>query len=514
MVTLAEIDAEIARRQGAAPSLSAIDAEIARRKEAEPEGFFGASVIEPAATLVSGAIAEPIAGLAGIAQSVNPFAEPGAGAEAVEATREALTFQPRTEAGQESLETVGEAIQPVAEAFGEAEQTLGDIGFEVAGPVGGAIGKAIPTLLLELAGAASAKGITKLKTGKEVDKLIKEAAPSTEQLKDASRTVFKEIEDLGVTVKPDGFQALTRNIEKAAREVGASPRTTKTVFGVIDDFKEVAERGTPITLSELDELRTVAQNAAKSLDPAQKAPAVAIIDEIDGFLEGAGSGILNKPKGAPNIGAEYKAARQMWGRARKGELLTEAIEKAKDTASGFENGLRIEFRKILKNKRQSKFLNADEKAAMNQVSRGTKASNLAKLLGRLGISEGQAINIVNPLVGGAAAGAVLGTPGAVAVPIIGQVSKQLAQRLTQGNAKFAQQVVNAGNNAEQITKAYVRNTPKGQRSSIELSELLLRNEVDLNTARSALAKDSADIVKQGQRARQGAVVGGTLRPEN
>jgi hypothetical protein len=499
MVTLAEIDAEIARRQGAAPSLSAIDAEIARRKEAEPEGFFGASVIEPVATLVSGAIAEPIAGLAGIAQSVNPFAEEGAGAEAVEATREALTFQPRTEAGQESLETVGEVIEPAAEAFGEAEQTLGDIGFEVAGPIGGAIGKAIPTLLLEVAGAASAKGITKLKTGKEVDNLIKEAAPSTEQLKDASRTVFKEIEDLGVTVKPDGFQALTRNIEKAAREVGASPRTTKTVFGVIDDFKEVA------------------QNAAKSLDPAQKAPAVAIIDEIDGFLEGAGSGILNKPTGAPNIGAEYKAARQMWGRARKSELIQDAIETAKgpaQAASGLENSLRIEFRKILRNKRQKNFFTADEKEAMGQVVRGTKASNLAKLLGRMGFSEGQAINFVNPILGGAAGAATFGAPGAIAVPIIGQVSKGLAQRLTKANAKFADQVVRAGSNAEQITKAYLRNTPKAQRSASELAELLLRNEVDLGTARSALAKDAADLVKQGQRARQGAVVGGTLRPEN
>ena len=37
---------------------------------------------------------------------------------------------------------------------------------------------------------------------------------------------------------------------------------------------------------------------------------------------------------------------------RNSELLEEAFVKAKDTASGFENGLRIEFRKILKNKRQ------------------------------------------------------------------------------------------------------------------------------------------------------------------
>ena len=62
------------------------------------------AVAEPIATLVTGAIAEPIAGLAGIAQAINPFAEPGAGVRAIEATREALTFQPRTEAGKAGLD--------------------------------------------------------------------------------------------------------------------------------------------------------------------------------------------------------------------------------------------------------------------------------------------------------------------------------------------------------------------------------------------------------------------------
>ena len=36
---------------------------------------------EVLATIASGAIAEPIAGIAGIAQSINPFADPGAHSE-------------------------------------------------------------------------------------------------------------------------------------------------------------------------------------------------------------------------------------------------------------------------------------------------------------------------------------------------------------------------------------------------------------------------------------------------
>ncbi len=101
-------------------------------------------VIEPALAIASGAVAEPVSGIAGIVQAINPLAEEGAGARAVEATREALTFQPRTPEGQAGLQAVGEALAPVTEAFGAVETALGDVGFQVAGPIGGAIGKTIP----------------------------------------------------------------------------------------------------------------------------------------------------------------------------------------------------------------------------------------------------------------------------------------------------------------------------------------------------------------------------------
>jgi hypothetical protein len=133
------------------------------------------AVAEPLATLVTGAIAEPIAGLAGIAQAINPFAEPGAGVKAIEATREALTFQPRTEAGKAGLQTVGEVLQPVGEAIKATEETLGDIGFEIAGPVGGAIGATIPTAVLTAFGikkkAGGAPAIT-AQRAKEIQQVI------------------------------------------------------------------------------------------------------------------------------------------------------------------------------------------------------------------------------------------------------------------------------------------------------------------------------------------------------
>ncbi len=77
--------------------------------EQQPD-FPGAAVIEPVRAVVSGAGRAIAGGVAGIGQAISPFAEPGAGAETVQAIQ-AGAFQPTTEAGQQGLETLGDLVQ-------------------------------------------------------------------------------------------------------------------------------------------------------------------------------------------------------------------------------------------------------------------------------------------------------------------------------------------------------------------------------------------------------------------
>lgn len=100
----------------------------------EPSTLRG--VAELAATVGSGLIAEPLAGIAGGVMAALP-GEPGAGARAIEATRKALTFVPR-EAGQALAQNIGEAIPDVvkeaAGVAGEAVTRLEDISIQKFGP--------------------------------------------------------------------------------------------------------------------------------------------------------------------------------------------------------------------------------------------------------------------------------------------------------------------------------------------------------------------------------------------
>ena len=445
---------------------------------------------EAALTIGSGIIAEPIAGLAGIAQSVNPFADNGAGAQAVEDTRSALTYQPRSQAGKENIQDIGEALQPVAEALDAPSQYLGNAVLEKTGsPELAAIAHTLPVAVLELLGFKGAGALKKTKmetpsqaTAKEVDAALIDSSPDIKDLKAKSREIYKEIDEAGATVDQDKFLDLVMDIEKTAKKMGYDKDVTPKVSGVLRRVNEELDNVQKV--SDIDTLRKVAQGAAGSDLPAEAAIGGAIIQNIDDFFDGLKPSDL-KGENISGVGKKYKDARALWGQGRKSEMIKEAFDKADNQASGLENGLRVQFRNILNNKKKRKLLTSEEVAEMNKVIQGTKGANAAKFLGKFGISENQATSMLGASVGvggGAALGsAVAGSGGAgigaILVPAIGQVSKKLAQRLTNNNAKMADAIVRSGKKGRDIAKAYMQNTPKELRSPTELKELLLAREV-------------------------------------
>lgn len=478
-------------------------------------GAFGRQKIADAETLAalgSGIIAEPIAGLAGIAQAINPFAEEGAGGRAVEAVREALTVQPITEAGQAQVQAVAGALAPVGEVISGAEKFLGDETLELTGsPALAAAAATLPTAIGEVLGVALGRGAVKgsqaiKETGKQKDitKLIVESAPEIDQLQDVSRAVYKEIDDLGVSLQPKAFSGMVNKIRKEVKDQGFDKNLNPKTAAVLKAFDEKIASRVPPTLTEVDTMRKIAGGAAKSLEPAEAALGVTIINTMDNFLDQLGSTGFKAPKSVnlADIRPKYKAARDLWGRARRSELIQESFEKAKNQASGFENGVRTQFRSILNNKKKSKFFKPDEITAMQKVVRGGAKENILKLIGKLGFSEGQASGFLGGSIGIGAGAHFLGPVGAVGVPLIGQVAKKLAQKLTVRNAEFADTVVRAGTDARKIAEAYIDNVPKKQRSSAELSQLLTNRTIDLDDllgSQNIILKEAAEIAK-GRRA--------------
>lgn len=113
--------------------------------------------LETATTMLTGAAAEPIAGLRGIYEQ----ATGGDATRAIEETREALTYRGGEES-QKQLKAIGETLQPVSEAFQVVERNLGEEVLGITGsPELAAVAHTLPTAILELIGI---KGLRNVKT--------------------------------------------------------------------------------------------------------------------------------------------------------------------------------------------------------------------------------------------------------------------------------------------------------------------------------------------------------------
>jgi hypothetical protein len=444
----------------------------------------GRGMLDLGATIATGAMAEPVAGLVGMLRAANPLLPSGAGAQGVQATRSALT-RPLTQAGSETLQRGIQAIpEPVRNFASQAADYYGqssDYVAEKVGPIAGAAMKTLPTATAELIGLRGGQSL--LKASKQTANLGASAlrkgfrsAPSVSDLKAAARTLYTELDDAGVVVSKQRYANLVDDISRAAAKKGLDPDVTPKAFAAMNRVQKQLDGS--LALGDIDTVRKVAQGAARSIDPADANVGGVIVRQIDDFLDGL------KPQdmtagGLTNAGAKYKTARDLWGRARRSETLLEAFEKARNQASGFENGIRVQLRSILNNPKKRRFFNHTEQTMMRGVVQGSKGQNLAKLIGRLGFSEAGATNLVGGTIGAAGGGAVFGTPGAIAVPVIGTLSRKLAQRMTRHAAEYLDDVVRAGKDGKRIVTAYMKHTPKSQRSPAELAELLIRGDVIL-----------------------------------
>lgn len=385
----------------------------------------------------------------------------------------------------------GESAQEAAEAAG-------------AGPVG--------QLVAGVAGAAApfARASSVAKAAESAEGAISDAAPSTGALKTASSEIYDALEKSGVKIKQNAVGSLSSDISSMLKSEGYNAKLHPRIGAVLDEF-DAASKGGDITVSNMETLRRVAQNAAKSLDASESRLGGMMLEKIDEFFEGIPAGAFTNSESA---GQALKQARSLWSSARKSEMIQEAIEKAGMQASGLENGIRVQFRQILSNKKKMRGVTEEEKKAMLRVVNGTGFGNVLRQLGKFGFNEGQAGRMLLSTIGmgggaaaGSAAGPVGSAIGAIAVPAIGQVAMKAAQNITKQNAQLADAITRAGKNGKQIAMAYMRAVPKEKRDVNELAGLLLKGDA------STLEALSSSNDKEISRAATAAMIIGMQQTE-
>jgi len=255
-------------------------------QDRQDEGFnIIPEALQPGATLLSTVAAQPVSGLAGLATL--PFAGSEEAAKNVKRVQDALTLLPKSEEGMRRLQQFADLLEPAASTLQETEQFLGDVGAEIAGPVGGAIGKTIPTAVLSLTGAGGARKTKEIAraTRAPIEGTLKDALnkgtvltsdviPPKTFVGKAFQKVTERVPVIG-TGKVRAAQQKTRidALDDIAKEFNIDPGVAfekNIVNSASNVFKKSQKRAATLRTEALKELDTVGDvnpvNALKTID--------------------------------------------------------------------------------------------------------------------------------------------------------------------------------------------------------------------------------------------------------
>jgi len=464
-------------------SNDSFDSALGPDESADFSGGLGGTA-EVAGTMLSSTVAEPLAGLAGMRALLHGKGVKGA-EEAIDKVRTGFTYIPKSEEGKKKLEGLSDFMKPIAEGLSNAEKFLGDEIHDATGsPALAAAATLIPTIAMDLIGVGLSKGVTKamvksknvLREGK-IARHISDAVPDSKTLKETASAMYDEIASDGATLTPAATNKFVSDITDSMNKAGYSPWVSKAGKTFLKELEDIKGKSIPIT--ELDLIR----RRAKSMSTTDLDVGIqrGVQDASDNFMQELDVKHLSasNSKEALKVKKKYDIARDLYGRGKRSELIHEVFEKAKDAKVPFDDAIETGFRQLLNNKKTSKFFKPNERKMLQDVTRGTTKVNLARLLGKMGVHEGRSFFIPGLSIG--ASIGVFGPGGAYVLPAIGSVSNVLAGRLVRKGANFADQVIRAGKDAHKITEAYLKHTPKKMVSSKELSQLLMRPDIALDT---------------------------------
>jgi hypothetical protein len=259
---------------------------------------------------------------------------------------------------------------------------------------------------------------------------------STEALRLQADVAYQAAKSAGVRFDDTAVNNLATNIRQdltAIDDIQFNPRLHPRIAVALDEIDAVAASGQPISFSQVEMMRRVANTARRSADPDERRLGSIIIDKIDDF-------IARPPANAVVAGDDAAAAiaiteaRRAWRLKRQGEEIDTLIERATNSASGLSAGsLRSQFRTVVNNKNRLRQFDPEVQKLMKDFVRGKGGVAPLQALGNLAPST----SLRGILAGGGLGGvAYYGSPvTAATLTATGFGSRALANRMAQTQAQ-------------------------------------------------------------------------------
>jgi hypothetical protein len=295
---------------------------------------------------------------------------------------------------------------------GERLQGAGT-GAAIGGVTGGALG---------LAG----RGLSRAVAGRH-----QPAPPTVDDLTNEARALYQQADQAGIVVPATSFDRVVQNVELAAGRINRDLRPNTA--GIVDDV--MALRGRDVSLQELDELRQVVGQSMNRAQPQDVRTLERVRNVIDHFADNAQpADVTGDVRGFDYI----RQAREIWSRRAKTQTLNEVVERARNQATGFENGLVIQMRQLANNRNRMRAFNQQEQELIRRVVRRGTVHGILRAVGMLSPNS----TFGGLMAGGVGVGAGL-VPGALLAGT-GAAARAGAGVLTRNNFHTLQRAAATG----------------------------------------------------------------------
>lgn len=364
------------------------------------------------------------------------------------------TDDPTSQFARRVGQSIGSASVPVGAMAGTARQAGAGMLAATGGGIGGAtaqqvapgnIGAEIAAELL--GGGLTGGGLAMARRG-AAQREIESAIPTTQELRGQANELYSQAERRGVTATPDHTEDLAERMRQVLRDegqLGPSGRisdadsSTSKALNLVEQYE-----GRSMTPTEMNTIRRVIADGRGSIDSSDRRIASLLLNEFDDFV-------------AP-LAPEFQDARRVASRYLTAEDLEQARELAaaqagQFTGSGFENALRTQYRGLDRANIRGRAPYPDPVVeAIQDVSRGTPASNAARAVGRFaptGVVSAGLGGGVPAMIGTAMGGPLVGGAMGAAAMGLGAAGRTAATRMGTRNADIAELIARSGGPIEQ-----------------------------------------------------------------
>lgn len=275
--------------------------------------------------------------------------------------------------------------------------------------------------------------------GKPNLKPAKVQPPTAAELKDEAKAGYNAFNDLNVEYDSAAVQRLAEGSQLDLERQGFRKKNAPKTFDILKALSNPPENSVATNV-DLHAAIKAAQKAGQDFNnPTDQAGGRAIREALRGFIAKPGDeSVLRGP--ADRAGAILREADGNHAARKRAEDIAALLEKGERRAAASNSGqnigntLRGRVASTLDAAKRSQGYNADEIAALNQISNGSRTANATRWLGNFAGGGGGLAAQTATGIGGAAGFATFGPLGAIAgaaaVPVVGGIAKGTSNRLT------------------------------------------------------------------------------------